>query len=192
MIYRGMGKVNNKLVDKVISSLDWDTIYEVNNCFKHGVGDGTSAIPGIKRKPFADGVSKLDLKNELRGLLKYVIENDLSELIYGYWMIFWNNSEWTRESINDLEDQYEDSDDYDDYDDFGEIGLDSTLEVIYSPQRVFAIDNSQLKSIRNEDSDINKLESMLKKALTGEQYELASKIRDVIKLHKNNPEESDK
>lgn len=183
-----MGKVNNKLVDKVISSLDWDAIYEVNNCFKHGVGDGTSAIPGIKRKPFADGITKSDLKNELKGLLKYVIENDLSELIYGYWMIFWNNAEWTEESISQLRDQYEDED----VDEFEQIVLDSTLEVIYSPQRVFAIENSQLKNIRTEDSDINKLESMLKKALDGEQYELASKIRDVIKLHKNNPEESDK
>lgn len=181
-----MKKLNNKLVDKVISSLDWDAIYEVNNCFKHGVGDGTSAIPGIKRKPFADGISKSDLKNELKGLLKYVIENDLAELIYGYWMIFWNNAEWSEESINQLRDQYEGEDE-----DFDEIVLDSTLEVIYSPQRVFAIENSQLKNSKSEDSDMNKLESMLKKALDNEQYELASKIRDVIKLQ-NNSEESDK
>ena len=73
-----MKKGNNKLIDKVISSLDWDAIYEVNKCFKHGVGDGTSAIPGVKRKPFADGITKNDIKNELKSLLKYVIENDLA------------------------------------------------------------------------------------------------------------------
>jgi hypothetical protein len=183
-----MGKINNKLVDKVISSLDWDAIYEVNNCFKHGVGDGTSAIQGIKRKPFADGITKSDLKNELKSLLRYVIENDITELIYGYWMIFWNNAEWSEESINQLRDRFED----DEFDEFDDIMLDSTLEVIYSPQRVFAVENSQIKDNKNEDSDINKLESMLKKALSSEQYELASKIRDVIKLHKNNPEESDR
>ena len=181
-----MRRGNNKLIDKVISSLDWDAIYEVNKCFKHGVGDGTSAIPGIKRKPFADGITKNDIKNELKSLLKYVIENDLAELIYGYWMIFWNNAEWSEESINQLRDQYDDDDD----EDFDSIILDSTLEVIYSPQRICAIENSQLKDIKGEDSDMSNLEAMLKKALAREQYELASKIRDVIKLQ-NSSEQSD-
>jgi hypothetical protein len=183
-----MKKGNNKLIDKVISSLDWDAIYEVNKCFKHGVGDGTSAIPGVKRKPFADGITKNDIKNELKSLLKYVIENDLAEVIYGYWMIFWNNAEWSEESINQLRDQY-DGDEEDD-EDFDAIILDSTLEVIYSPQRICAIENTQLKDIKREDSDMSNLESMLKKALSREQYELASKIRDVIKLQ-NSSEQSD-
>jgi hypothetical protein len=182
-----MRRGNNKLIDKVISSLDWDAIYEVNKCFKHGVGDGTSAIPGVKRKPFADGITKNDIKNELKSLLKYVIENDLAELIYGYWMIFWNNAEWSEESINQLRDQYDDDDDDEDFD---AIILDSTLEVIYSPQRICAIENTQLKDIKGEDSDMSNLESMLKKALAREQYELASKIRDVIKLQ-NSSEQSD-
>jgi|LauGreDrversion4_2_1035121.scaffolds.fasta_scaffold171661_3 hypothetical protein len=183
-----MKKGNNKLIDKVISSLDWDAIYEVNKCFKHGVGDGTSAIPGVKRKPFADGITKNDIKNELKSLLKYVIENDLAEVIYGYWMIFWNNAEWSEESINQLRDQYDE--DEEDDEDFDAIILDSTLEVIYSPQRICAIENTQLKDIKREDSDMSNLESMLKKALSREQYELASKIRDVIKLQ-NSSEQSD-
>ena len=181
-----MRRGKNKLIDKVISSLDWDAIYEVNKCFKHGVGDGTSAIPGVKRKPFADGISKNDIKNELKSLLKYVIENDLAELIYGYWMIFWNNAEWSEESINQLRDQYDDEDE----EDFDAIILDSTLEVIYSPQRICAIENTQLKDLKGEDSDMSNLETMLKKALSREQYELASKIRDVIKLQ-NSSEQSD-
>ena len=181
-----MRRGNNKLIDKVISSLDWDAIYEVNKCFKHGVGDGTSAIPGVKRKPFADRISKNDIKNELKSLLKYVIENDLAELIYGYWMIFWNNAEWSEESINQLRDQYDDEDE----EDFDAIILDSTLEVIYSPQRICAIENTQLKDLKGEDSDMSNLETMLKKALSREQYELASKIRDVIKLQ-NSSEQSD-
>ena len=166
-----MRRGNNKLIDKVISSLDWDAIYEVNKCFKHGVGDG---------------ISKNDIKNELKSLLKYVIENDLAELIYGYWMIFWNNAEWSEESINQLRDQYDDEDE----EDFDAIILDSTLEVIYSPQRICAIENTQLKDLKGEDSDMSNLETMLKKALSREQYELASKIRDVIKLQ-NSSEQSD-
>ena len=63
---------------------------------------------------------------------------------------------------------------------------DITLEVIYSPQRICAIENSLLKDGKGEDSDEVKLEVMLRKALEKEQYELASKIRDVIKLQNNN------
>lgn len=181
-----MKKPNNKLIEKVISSLDWDSIYAVNTCFKKGVGDGTSAIPGIKRKSFDTGITKSDIKNELKCLLKYVIENDLSELIYGYWMIFWNNAEWTEESLNQLMEQYDDEEEAE----FEEIVLDSTLEVIYSPQRVLTIENSQYKNNKFEDSDENKLEIMFKKAIDNEQYELASKIKEVIKLQ-NNSENSD-
>jgi len=72
----------SKIIDKVIASLDWDSIFEVNKCFKHGVGEGISAIPGVKRKTFSDGITKNDIKNELKGLLKYVVENDYAELIY--------------------------------------------------------------------------------------------------------------
>jgi hypothetical protein len=177
-----MRKENNKLIDKVIASLDWDSIYEVNKCFKHGVGDGISAIPGLKRKSFSDGITKLDIKNELKSLLKYVIDNDLNELIYGYWMIFWTNAQWSEEYLNQLKEQMDD----DEGDDMDNIILDSTLEVIYSPQRICAIENSLLKDSKSEESDEIKLEMMLRKALEKEQYELASKIRDVIKLQNNN------
>ena len=89
-----MKNLNSKLIDKVTSSLDWDAIFEVNNCFKQGVGHGTSAIPGVRRKTWSDGITKADLKNELKSLLRYVIENDIAELAHGYWLIFWDNVEW--------------------------------------------------------------------------------------------------
>lgn len=88
-----MKKPNNKLIDKVISSLDWDSIIEVNKCFKIGVGEGTSVIPGIKRKVFTDTLNKNDIKSELKVLLNYAIDNDIAELFYGPWMIFWVNGE---------------------------------------------------------------------------------------------------
>ncbi|NBO23591.1 hypothetical protein EBU94_09685, partial [bacterium] len=106
-----MKNKNSKIIEKVISSLDWDAIFEVNKCFKHGVGEGTSAIPGVKRKPFVDGITKNDIKNELKCLLKYVIENDYSELIYGYWMIFWNNSEWAEADLKKIQEEMDDEDD---------------------------------------------------------------------------------
>jgi hypothetical protein len=177
-----MEKRNSKIIDKVISSLDWDFIFEVNRCFKMGVGEGTTAIPGVKRKVFSDDLSKSDLKAELKSLLKYVIKEGLPELYYGAWMIYWADSKWVTQKYGDIEFEIE-----------GEeggiqIGLEvnSTLEVVYSPQRVCVVsDEVSEEIISNEDTDAKRLESMLKKALDSENYELATKIRDVIKLQKD-------
>ena len=180
-----MEKKYTKIVDKVISGLDWDAICEVNKSFKIGVGEGTQAITGIKRKSFSSEITKNDYKAELRHLLKHVIENDVAELFYGAWMIFWTNSDWIH---------IESDITFDDASDDGEIPqiqfeIDSTLEVIFSPQRIFVLENSNKNGTPNEDSDVNRLESMLKKALDQEKYELASKIRDIIILQKGEPYE---
>ena len=171
-------KTNNKLIDKVISSLDWDSIIEVNKCFKIGVGEGTSVIPGIKRKVFSDGLSKNDVKSELKTLLKHAIDNDIAELFYGPWMIFWVNGEWIEINIDD------DGKDPDDH--IGEdikveldVNFDSSLEVIYSPQRIHVVGNTD---INKDESDVTRLETMLKKAIDTENFELASKIKDILAL----------
>ena len=171
-------KTNNKLIDKVISSLDWDSIIEVNRCFKIGVGEGTSVIPGIKRKVFSDSLSKNDVKSELKTLLKHAIDNDIAELFYGPWMIFWVNGEWIEINIDD--------DDEDADDDIGEdikveldVNFDSSLEVIYSPQRIHVVGNTD---INKDESDVTRLETMLKKAIDTENFELASKIKDILAL----------
>lgn len=162
----------NKLVDKTISTLDWDTIFEVNKVFKHGIGDGVTAIPGIKRKAFSDGISKNDLKSELRNLLKYVIDNDVNELIYGYWMIFWSNAKYTEEYLNEMMEEM-------DEDLEGEIVLNSTLEVIWSPQRTYIeYENPRESEIVNGDEIF--LNTLLEKSLSEENFELSAKIRDVI------------
>ncbi len=175
-----MKKPNNKLIDKVISSLDWDSIIEVNKCFKIGIGEGTSVIPGIKRKIFSDILNKNDIKSELKILLNYAIENDIAELFYGPWMIFWVNGEWVELS--------DDDDDEDDEPISGDIkaGLnirfDSSLEVIYSPQRIHVIGNTEKTDLAKDESDINRLEAMLKKAIETENFELATKIKDLLAL----------
>lgn len=186
-----MKNLNSKLIDKVISSLDWDAIFEVNNCFKQGVGYGTSAIPGIKRKTWSDGITKADLKNELKSLLRYVIENDIAELAHGYWLIFWNNVEWKEDQFDEFKRRMEEED-LEGEDKLNivwdEIEFESTLEVIYSPQRICVVDNTRREILPAEDSDLARLESMLEKALSSEQYELASKIKDVIHLQKSQEE----
>lgn len=168
-----MTKENTKLVEKTIASLDWDSITQAGKVFKFGVGEGVTAIPGMKKKKFENTITKNEYKNELKTLLKYVIDNDISELIYGPWVIFWFNNEW------DLDPEEEDEIEEEDQ----ESQLGSSLEVIYSPQRICLVSLTDKSDYRIEESDFDRLESMLKKAIDSEQYELASKLRDVIKIH---------
>jgi hypothetical protein len=178
-----MGKQINKLVEKVISSLDWESILEVNKCFKLGVGEGTSIIPGIKRKVFSDSLSKNDLKSELRILLTYAIENDVAELFYGPWMIFWVNSEWVELKREEEEESSQESEVQSSVD----LNLESSLEVIYSPQRIHVVGRKNTMS--HDESDVTRLEAMLKKALDSENYEVASKIKELLSLQKGEPTE---
>jgi hypothetical protein len=160
--------------------LDWDSIIEVNKCFKIGVGEGTSVIPGIKRKVFSDILNKNDIKSELKILLNYAIDNDIAELFYGPWMIFWDNGEWV-ELRNDDEDE-EDEPIGGDIKTGLDIRFDSSLEVIYSPQRIHVIGNTGKSDLTKDESDINRLEEMLKKAIATENFELATKIKDLLAL----------
>jgi hypothetical protein len=168
-----MNKDNSKLIEKTISSLDWDSICSAGKIFKFGVGEGVTAIPGMKKKNNAEEISKNDYKAELKTLLKYVVENDVSELVYGPWVIFWFNSEWDLDIGGDEEDESEDM----------EIQIGSSIEVIYSPQRICLSNVVGKSDYMIEESDFDRLDNMLKKAIDSENYELASKIRDVIKVH---------
>ena len=168
-----MNKENSKLIEKTISNLDWDSICNAGKVFKFGIGEGVTAIPGMKRRSFSEEITKNEYKAELKSLLKYVMENDISELIYGPWVIFWFNSEWDLDIIEDEEEEDIDMD--------PQIG--SSIEVIYSPQRICLVNVTGKSDYKIEESDFDKLENMLKKAIDSENYELASKIRDVIKIH---------
>ena len=85
-----MNKDNSKLIEKTISSLDWDSICSAGKIFKFGVGEGVTAIPGMKKKNHGEEISKNDYKAELKTLLKYACgdednndENDRIKLVSG-------------------------------------------------------------------------------------------------------------
>ena len=177
-----MAKKTNKLIDKVISSLDWDSIYEVNKCFKIGVGEGSSVIPGLKRKIFSEGLTKNDIKNELKTLLSYAIDNDITELFYGPWMIFWVNENWVEIKASEENDSTDSPDSEGEIKSTINLDLQSSLEVIYSPQRIHIVGSSSKNDVMQDDSDVTRLESMLKKALDSENYEVASKIKELLAL----------
>ena len=177
-----MRKDFQKLIEKVIQSLDWDTIYEVNKVFKFGVGGGSEVIPGLKRKPYSDSLTKNDVKNELKFLLRFVISNDISKFVYGQWMIFWFNQDWDLiwedeegEAIEEGEEE--------------EYKVDSRLEVFYAPQRIsLTIDASPEDPKDPNFADSVILNAMLQKALASENYELAGKLQELLDLKKSTDE----
>jgi hypothetical protein len=171
-----MRKDFQKLIDTTISSLDWDSIYQVHKVFKFGVGEGSEVIPGIKRKIYSESLTKNDIKNELKSLIKFAIENDVSKLAYGQWMIFWFNQEWGNIEI-DQDQELDESDSPEE-----EIAnFDSRLEVIYSPQRICLTVNAAPSQI-SENPGYKILSDMMESALKKENYELAKKIKDILDL----------
>jgi len=177
-----MHKDFQKLIDKLIQSLDWDSIFTIHQAFKFGVGEGSEVIPGLKRKVFSENLSKNDIKNELKTLLKFVIENDLNKMVYGQWMIFWFNQEW------DIDQELEMGEDIDE-DEEMEIEFyitESRIEVIYAPQRIcLTVDANSGQLPVAAQSDYSTLQSMLEKALAKEDYELAQKLQEILKLTNN-------
>jgi hypothetical protein len=177
-----MNKDFQKLIDKLVQSLDWDSIYTIHKAFKFGVGEGSEVIPGLKRKVFSEILSKNDVKNELKTLLKFVIENDLNKMVYGQWMIFWINQEW--DLLDEEEMRQEMGEDEDIEIEF--VTAESRLEVIYAPQRIcLTVDINSGQVPTATKSDYSALQSMLDKALAKEDYELAQKLQEILKLTNN-------
>lgn len=175
-----MKKEHSKLVDKVLQSLDWDSIFEINKILKLGTGTGNVIIPGLKKKPFNDTLIKTDFRNELKALLKYAIKNHIPQLNYGNWIIYWVSDDWDvgvhypeeldDDEINDLE-----------VDEFN-FAMEPRIEVIFSPQRITLI--GRISQSEGDENEFVDLEGMLEKAIKNEEYEIATKIRDLITQNK--------
>jgi hypothetical protein len=175
-----MRKDFRKLIEKVIQNLDWDTIFEIHKAFKFGIGEGSEVIPGLKRKIFSEDLTKNDVKSELKALLRFVINNDISKFSYGPWMLFWFNQDWDimfeDPEVDDLTEA-----------ELEEFKVDSRLEVIFSPQRICLTVDAKPEVNGDElSSEEVILTKMLKRALKSENYELAGKIQEV--LDSNNSE----
>lgn len=180
-----MRKEHSKLIDKVVKSLDWDSIHEVYRSFKMGVGEGSSVIPGIKRKPFSESLTKEDIRNELKVVIKHVVSSDISDLVYGPWIINWLNGDWVIYDEDENGEKIEISEDE-------MFIVNSKLEVIFAPQRIsMMVDSIAGEYSSEEETDNMKIEMMMQKALQSEDYELASKFRDILK-YQNKESDSDK
>jgi hypothetical protein len=173
-----MEKGIQKIVDKLVQNLDWDSILMIHKAFKHGIGQGSEVIPGLKRKNYDQNLGVKDLKHELKTILKYVVENDYQSFTYGNWIVSWYNQEWNQDTIIETLSQEDEEIEF-------EVELPNTkLEVIYAPQRIcISMDTGVTPS---GVSDLDTLKAMLENALAEENYEMAQKIQDILKMsHKS-------
>jgi len=171
-------------MDQAISHIGWDSILKIHEAFRLGIGASNIVIPGVKKKDFDSKITVKDLKSELRCIVRYMIENDIPYFHYSNWIVSWTSDLWdfNMEFGADIED--EDIDDDMIGDEF-DIEFRPKLEIIYCPQRITLFgDYSEERpeeGVIPQMTDDEKLEIMLKKALDSENYEQASKIRDLIK-----------
>jgi hypothetical protein len=150
----------------------------IHKAFKHGIGQGSEVIPGLKRKNYDQNLGVKDLKHELKTILKYVVENDYQSFTYGNWIVSWYNQEWNQDTIIETLSQEDEEIEF-------EVELPNTkLEVIYAPQRIcISMDTGVTPS---GVSDLDTLKAMLENALAEENYEMAQKIQDILKMsHKS-------
>jgi len=171
---------NKILISRVIDTIDWPLINKFYKLVGRTIGTETIQIPGIKKLDKKVKLTEDHIKDEVLHIINHVVENDISQYMYGPWNVIWVNGEWemeipeTDEKGNELPD--------------GESTfvpiLESMLEVYFSPMTVISketvIDDEEL----DDKPDSIDLTKQLEKALSEENYELASKIRDLIDIYK--------
>jgi hypothetical protein len=165
-----LSEVDKRLIDGVISSIDWDQIAKFYKILNKKIGYEQVKIKGIVRN---DKITTDSLKDELLRVLEYVIDNDLPEMSYGPWLIIWTNGEW--EIIESIQAGLEESQE--------EIQIpimESKLQVHFIPQSVTMKEDIDIPQDFFEMDDTIILEGRLKSCIEEEDYVLAGKIRDVL------------
>ena len=175
---------NKQLMERALDTINWDLVFKFYKLVGRTIGTESNQIPGIKKIEKGSKLAKENIREELSCLVSHVMENDISQFIYGPWEITWVNGEWEVEVEGDLKDD----------DESGEKSFvpicESFLEIHFSPVVVsvkdIVIENDSDRT-ESERSGISKkdLERELEKAVDEENFELASRLRDVISIYKN-------
>ena len=109
-----------------------------------------------------------------------MVENDISQYMYGPWNVIWVNGEWEME-IPETDDNGKEIEN-------GESTfipiMESMLEVYFSPMVVVSRETVLTDEEIDEKPETADLQKQLDKALNDENYELASKLRDLIEVYK--------
>lgn len=173
-----------------MKNLDWDMVLGVHKMFKKGVGCEPMIIPGVKRIPDPELLTIKDLKNELKLLLKSLIEKGSGEMNYGLWYISWYNNE--DEQFLDFSDEDEiDEEEMENY----QTWFPTKLQVVLAPQRMAVVDSrppSNIPSGQGVQTIPVALDNMLEEAIKKEDYELANKVKAVIAHQEKSKKPEDK
>lgn len=171
---------NKILISRVIDTIDWPLIHKFYKLVGRTIGTETIQISGIKKLDKKTKLTDDHIKDEVLHIINHVVENDISQYMYGPWNVIWVNGEWEME-IPETDEKGNEI--LDGESTFVPI-LESMLEVYFSPMTVISKETVLDEEDLDEKSDGIDLNKQLEKALNDENYELASKIRDLIDIYK--------
>lgn len=175
-----ISKKNKILINRVINTIDWTLIHKFYKLVGRTIGTETIQIGGIKKLDKKTKLLEIHIKEEVIGIINHVVENDISQFMYGPWNVIWVNGEWEME-IPEIDDKGNELLN-------GESTyvpiLESMLEVYFSPMTVISKETVVVDGDSGEKPNNLDLSKQLEKALIDENYELASKIRDLIDIYK--------
>jgi hypothetical protein len=184
---------NKTLISRVIDTIDWPLIHKFYKLVGRTIGTETTQIPGIKKLDKKTKLTDEHIKEEVLHVINHVVENDISQYMYGPWNVIWVNGEWEME-IPETDDNGEWEMEIPETDDNGkeiENGestfipiMESMLEVYFSPMVVVSRETVLTDEEIDEKPETADLQKQLDKALNDENYELASKLRDLIEVYK--------
>ena len=172
-----ISKKNQILVDRVLDTIDWKLIFKFYKLVGRTVATEVKQIPGLKKLEKSIKLNKDHIKDEVNVIIEHLVNNDIPQFVYGPWNFTWINGEWEipQEDDNGIE-----SDEI-----FVPI-VESTIEVAFAPMVVISkevvIDPDEVDNTKPKESI--GLQEKLDKAILDEDYELASKIRDLIEIYK--------
>lgn len=172
---------NKILINRVIDTIDWSLMLKFYKLVGRTIGTENIQIQGIKKLDKRVKLNEIHIKDEVNFVVNHVVENDLAQFIYGPWNVIWVNGEWEME-IPDTDENGKELPNGEST--FVPI-IESTLEVYFSPMVVISreevLDMDESETSKPETTD---LQRQLEKAIIDENYELASKIRDLIEVYK--------
>jgi hypothetical protein len=164
-------ETNKGLIERILKSFDFEEVEKIYKAIGLKICSQQIKVEGLSKK---DKTTAETIQKEIEAVLNFVISNDVPELQYGPWSIFWVNGEWEIE--------------LDPTESGGENGivvpiLESKLVVHLIPQSSTAREVLDIKMGDSLDDDYNEiviLETRLKKAIDNEEYKIASRIRDLL------------
>jgi len=169
-------EINMGLIQKTLNSFDWEDICKMYKVLGLKVGTQPIKIEGLSKK---EKTNPETIRKEVGLVLNHVVDNDIPELQYGPWSIYWVNGEWEIEI---------------DPEEPGGIPLiapimESKLQIHFIPQSTtvkefldidLEADDYFEDDITDTEEEIIMFESRLKKAIDAEEWMVASRLRDLI------------